>query len=129
VTRLGQLSQSSSNSAAADRHLLELGQGVESSCGDKQAGPNAKVRFWVIEVGTDATVSLRATHQTTLALDPRHCGVTGERRAHSRSQEMTHVHRSTQGTLSPGLLSPAAGLTSRCGPRGGSVYGLGRLVE
>jgi hypothetical protein len=41
----------------------------------KEAGPDVKVRFWVIELGADATVSSQATQRTTLTLDLRRRGV------------------------------------------------------
>jgi len=44
----------------------------------REAGPNAKVRFWVIELGADATVSSQATQRITLTLDPRRRGVAGK---------------------------------------------------
>jgi len=37
----------------------------------KEAGPNAKVRFWVVELGADAKVASQATQRITLTLDPR----------------------------------------------------------
>ncbi len=45
----------------------------------REAGPNAKVRFWVIELGADATASSQATQRVTLTLDPRRRGVAGSR--------------------------------------------------
>ncbi|MGH3817152.1 MAG: trypco2 family protein [Pseudonocardiaceae bacterium] len=44
----------------------------------REAGPNAKVRFWVIELGADATVSSQATQRITLTLDPHRRGVAGK---------------------------------------------------
>lgn len=44
----------------------------------KEAGPSAKVRFWVIELGADATVSSQASQRITLTLDPRRRGVAGK---------------------------------------------------
>jgi len=41
----------------------------------KKTGPNAKMRFWVIELGADATVSSQATQRITLTLDLRRRGV------------------------------------------------------
>ena len=41
----------------------------------KDAGPNAKVRFWVVELGADAKVASQATQWITLTLDPHHRGV------------------------------------------------------
>ena len=43
----------------------------------KEAGPNAKVRFWVIELGADGKVASQATQRIKLTLDPRQRGVTG----------------------------------------------------
>ena len=44
----------------------------------KEAGPNAKVRFWVVELGADAMVASQATQRITLTLDPRRRGVAGK---------------------------------------------------
>lgn len=44
----------------------------------KEAGPNAKVRFWVIELGADGKAASQATQKITLTLDPRHRGVAGK---------------------------------------------------
>jgi Trypsin-co-occurring domain 2 len=44
----------------------------------KEAGPTAKVRFWVVELGADAKVSSQATQRITLTLDPRRRGVPGK---------------------------------------------------
>jgi len=44
----------------------------------KEAGPNARVRFWVIELGAEATVSSQATQRITLTLDPRQREVSGK---------------------------------------------------
>jgi hypothetical protein len=44
----------------------------------KEAGPNAKVRFWVIELGAEGTVASQATQRITLTLDPRRRGVAGK---------------------------------------------------
>lgn len=43
----------------------------------KEAGPNAKVRFWVVELGVDGKVASQATQRITLTLDPRRRGVAG----------------------------------------------------
>ena len=43
----------------------------------KEAGPNAKVRFWVVELGADAKLASQATQRITLILDPRRRGVAG----------------------------------------------------
>ena len=52
---------------------LELIVGVS-----REAGPNAKVRFWVVELGADAKVASQATQRIMLTLDPRHRGVAGK---------------------------------------------------
>ncbi len=44
----------------------------------EEAGPNAKVRFWVIELGADASVSSQASQRITLTLDPRRRGIAGK---------------------------------------------------
>jgi Trypsin-co-occurring domain 2 len=41
----------------------------------KETGPNAKVRFWVVELGADAKV---ASQRITLTLDPHRRGVAGK---------------------------------------------------
>jgi hypothetical protein len=43
----------------------------------KEAGPNAKVRFWVIELGAEGKVASEATQKITLTLDPHRRGVAG----------------------------------------------------
>ncbi|MDQ3150272.1 MAG: hypothetical protein M3R63_00605 [Actinomycetota bacterium] len=43
----------------------------------REAGPNAKVRFWVVELGADGKVASQATQRITLTLDPRRRGVEG----------------------------------------------------
>lgn len=43
-----------------------------------EVGPNAKVRFWVIELGADAKASSQATQRIKLTLDPRRRGVAGK---------------------------------------------------
>ena len=53
---------------------LELMVGV-----DRQAGPDAKVRFWVIELGASGKVASQATQRIKLILDPRESG-RGDRR-------------------------------------------------
>jgi hypothetical protein len=55
--------------------LAELELTVRES---KEAGLNAKVRFWVIELGAEATGSSQATQQVTLTLDTRRHGVAGK---------------------------------------------------
>jgi hypothetical protein len=44
----------------------------------KEVGPNAKVRFWVVELGAEGKVGSQATQRITLTLDPRHRGVAGK---------------------------------------------------
>jgi Trypsin-co-occurring domain 2 len=59
---------------------FELGQ-VESELTvavSKEAGPNAKVRFCVIELGADGKVASQATQRITLTLDRRRRGVAGK---------------------------------------------------
>lgn len=51
---------------------LELSVGVE-----KSMAPGAKVRFWVIEAGTDAKVASSTTQRIKLTLDPRKAGQPG----------------------------------------------------
>jgi len=41
--------------------------------------PGPKVRFWVVELGADATVASQATQRITLTLDPRRRGVPANR--------------------------------------------------
>ncbi len=48
---------------------LELDVGV-----DREAKPGAKVRFWVLELGADATRSSHTTQRVTLQLVPRRTG-------------------------------------------------------
>jgi hypothetical protein len=40
----------------------------------KDASPSAKLKFWVVEVGTDAKVSTQSTQRIKLSLDPRRAG-------------------------------------------------------
>ncbi|WP_066950562.1 trypco2 family protein [Streptomyces lushanensis] len=47
---------------------------------DKEAGPGAKVRFWVVELGADAKVARNSTQRITLTLDPRRAGEEPDRR-------------------------------------------------
>jgi hypothetical protein len=54
---------------------VELELTVEVS---KEAGPNAKVRFWVMELGAEGKVGSQATQRITLTLDPRRRGVAGK---------------------------------------------------
>jgi hypothetical protein len=60
--------------AGEDKELLfELGP-VElelTVAVSKEGGPNAKVRFWVIEVGADGKVASQSTQRIKLTLDPR----------------------------------------------------------
>ncbi|MGH3694545.1 MAG: trypco2 family protein [Pseudonocardiaceae bacterium] len=44
----------------------------------KEAGPNATVRLWVVELGADAKVASQATQRIRLTLDPRRRGVAGK---------------------------------------------------
>ncbi|MGH3815899.1 MAG: trypco2 family protein [Pseudonocardiaceae bacterium] len=43
----------------------------------REAGPNAKVRFWVVELGADGKMASQATQRITLTLDPRRHGIEG----------------------------------------------------
>lgn len=45
---------------------LELTVAVE-----KQAGPNAKVRLWVLEAGASGKVGSTSTHRVKLTMEPR----------------------------------------------------------
>ncbi len=40
----------------------------------KEATPTAKVKFWLVEAGTDAKLSSAATQRLKLTLDPRRTG-------------------------------------------------------
>lgn len=51
---------------------LELSVGVE-----KEAKPGAKVRFWVVELGTDAKLSSTNTQKIKLTLQPRRASQPG----------------------------------------------------
>jgi Trypsin-co-occurring domain 2 len=44
----------------------------------KEAAPNAKAQFWVVELAADAKVASQATQRITLTLDPRRRGVAGK---------------------------------------------------
>lgn len=44
----------------------------------KEAGPNAKVRFWVIELGAEGKIASQASQRITLTLDPRRRGIAGK---------------------------------------------------
>ena len=44
---------------------------------DRQGGPDAKVRFWVIELGASGKVASQATQRIKLILDPRESGQEG----------------------------------------------------
>ena len=57
---------------------FELGPVELTVAVSKEAGPNAKVRFWVVELGADAMVASQATQRITLTLDPRRRGVAGK---------------------------------------------------
>lgn len=37
----------------------------------KDAGPSAKVKFWVVEMGADAKLSTQSTQRISLSLEPR----------------------------------------------------------
>jgi Trypsin-co-occurring domain 2 len=39
---------------------------------DREAKPGAKVKFWVLELGADATLGSTSTQRIKLTLDPRH---------------------------------------------------------
>ncbi|WP_394615957.1 trypco2 family protein [Lentzea sp. JNUCC 0626] len=43
----------------------------------KEAKPGAKVKFWVVELGADATVGSATTQTIKLVLDPRRRGKSG----------------------------------------------------
>ena len=43
----------------------------------KEAGPNAKVRFWVVELGADGKLASQATQRIKLTLDPHQRSVAG----------------------------------------------------
>jgi hypothetical protein len=47
---------------------------------DRQGGPDAKVRFWVIELGASGKFASNATQRIKLILDPRESGQEGDRR-------------------------------------------------
>lgn len=53
---------------------LELNLGV-----DREAGPNAKVQFWVIELGVDAKMTTTSTQRIKLILDPHRAGQPGRK--------------------------------------------------
>ncbi|MEU8175586.1 trypco2 family protein [Microbispora hainanensis] len=44
---------------------------------DKEAGSDAKVRFWVVELGAEGKVGSQATQRIALTLDPRLRGQPG----------------------------------------------------
>ncbi|SMD24001.1 trypco2 family protein [Lentzea albidocapillata] len=44
----------------------------------KEAKPGAKVKFWVVELGADVSVSSATTQTIKLVLDPRRRGQTGK---------------------------------------------------
>jgi Trypsin-co-occurring domain 2 len=56
----------------------------------KETGPNAKVRFWVVELGADAKVASQATQRITLTLDPRRRGVAGKPLISGSEQDSEH---------------------------------------
>lgn len=43
----------------------------------REAKPGAKVKFWVVELGAEATVGSATTQTIKLQLDPRRRGTTG----------------------------------------------------
>lgn len=43
----------------------------------KEAGPTARVRFWVVELGADGKAASQATQRIKLTLDPRQRNITG----------------------------------------------------
>lgn len=45
----------------------------------KEAGPNAKVKFWVVELGADAKLTATNTQRIKLTLDLRRAGEPGRR--------------------------------------------------
>ncbi|GAA2827988.1 trypco2 family protein [Kribbella solani] len=45
----------------------------------KEAGPTAKVRFWVVDAGADARFSTESTQRIKLTLEPRLAKSPGER--------------------------------------------------
>ncbi|GLW35052.1 trypco2 family protein [Actinoplanes regularis] len=51
---------------------LELTVGV-----NKEVRPGAKVRFWVVELGAEGTMSSQALQRIKLTLDPRKAGQDG----------------------------------------------------
>ena len=70
----------------------------------KEAGPNAKVRFWVVELGADAKVASQATQRITLTLDsppPRGGGQAGDLRVGAG-------RRALESASSPTLLRPSS---------------------
>lgn len=54
---------------------------------DKEAKPGAKVRFWVLEVGADVTVSSNSAQRIKLTLEPRDSARAGGRPLISGEQE------------------------------------------
>lgn len=60
-------------SSSSDGLRFELGPvGLEVTVAvSREAGPGAKVRFWVVEAGVDASVGRTATQKVTLTLQPR----------------------------------------------------------
>jgi hypothetical protein len=89
--------------------LAELELTVRES---KEAGPNAKVRFRVIELGVEATGSSRATQQVTLTLDPRRRGVAGEPLTSGSSRPESLIVRTGDGPIPAGRGGPAGSAAS-----------------
>lgn len=61
------------DAAEGERLRFELGQ-VDVSLTvtvGREAAPGAKIRFWVVEAGTDAKISHEAVQEIKLALVPR----------------------------------------------------------
>ncbi|GHJ37988.1 trypco2 family protein [Streptomyces sp. TS71-3] len=45
----------------------------------RDAGPSAKVKFWVVEMGADAKLSTQSTQRIRLSLEPRRAGAPDSR--------------------------------------------------
>ena len=54
---------------------------------DKEASPGAKVRFWVVELGSEAKISSSKMQRIRLKLDPRASGQRGHRPLISGEEE------------------------------------------
>ena len=76
---IGQLREELSKAAkagAGDEFRFEVGP-IElelTVAVSKDAGPNAKVKFWVAELGADARLNSTNTQKIKLTLDPRRAG-------------------------------------------------------